>query len=98
MYVFDTLIHHSERTPLSMLYSPENWQLILINHEPSFGTTMDRPAYLDNVELVMGDQWRTALSDMDDEKLSKILGDVLDEDRLAALAKRRDALIKNLNH
>lgn len=92
MYVFDTLIHNSERTPLSMLYNLDNWQLILVNHENSFGVTIGRPAYLENVELKIGDQWRTALSDMDDEKLSKNLGDVLDKGRLAALAKRRDAL------
>ena len=75
-----------------MLYNLDNWQLILVNHENSFGVTIGRPAYLENVELKIGDQWRTALSVMDDEKLSKNLGDVLDKGRLAALAKRRDAL------
>ena len=94
MYVYDTLVHNPERTPLSMLYSPDDWQLMLVNHENSFGTRKDRPAYLKNIELEIGDQWRTALLDIDDQKLRENLGDLLDKRRLEALAKRRDALIE----
>jgi hypothetical protein len=97
MYVFDALIHNSARTPLSMLYSPDNWQLMLVNHANSFSTKKDRPTYLKNIELTIGDQWQSALVELDDEKLRKNLGDVLDERRLAALAKRRDALIEDSN-
>ncbi len=98
MYVYDVLIHNPARTPLSMLYSPDNWQLVLVNHENSFSTKKDRPAYLKNIEFTIGDQWRTALLALDDEELRKNLGDVLDKRRLSALAKRRDALIEHLNH
>jgi hypothetical protein len=80
-----------------MLYSPDNWQLMLVNHENSFSTKKDRPAYLKNVALTIGDQWRAALLEIDDEKLRAELGDVLDKRRLAALAKRRDALIEDSN-
>jgi len=95
MYVFDALIHNPGRTPQSMLYNPDNWQLLLIGHETSFSANDGRPAYLNKIELVIGDQWRTALLELDDEKLHENLGDVLDEQRLAALARRRDALIEN---
>ena len=94
MYVYDALIHNPVRTPLSMLYSPDNWQLMLVNHENSFSTKKDRPTYLKNIELTIGDQWRTALLEIDDERLQAELGDVLDKRRLKALAKRRDALIE----
>ncbi len=97
MYVYDALIHNPVRTPLSMLYSPDNWQLMLVNHENSFSTKKDRPAYLKNVALALGDQWRTALVEIDDERLRAELGDVLDKGRLKALAKRRDALIEGSN-
>jgi len=97
MYVYDALIHNPARTPLSMLYSPDNWQLMLVNHENSFGTKKGRPTYLKNIELTIGDQWRTALLEIDDEKLRAELGDVLDKRRLRALAKRRDALIEDSN-
>ncbi len=98
MYVYDALIHNPARTPLSMLYSPDNWQLMLVNHENSFSTKMGRPTYLKNVELTIGDEWRTALLRMEDEILRKNLGDVLDKRRLAALTRRRDALIEGSNH
>ena len=97
MYVHDALIHNPVRTPLSMLYSPDNWQLMLVNHENSFSTKKDRPTYLKNIELTIRDQWRTALLKLDDEKLRNNLGDVLDKRRLSALAKRRDALIEDSN-
>ena len=95
MYVYDALIHNPARTPLSMLYSPDNWQLMLVNHGNSFSTKKDRPTYLKNIELTIGDQWRTALLALDDEKLRAELGDVLGKRRLTALAKRRNALIED---
>jgi hypothetical protein len=67
---------------------------VLVDHERSFGTNVGRPDYLGEIELAVGDQWRTALSDLDDEALLTTLGDALDDDRLAALAARRDALLK----
>jgi hypothetical protein len=93
MYVFDALIHNPSRTPSSMLYSPDDWLLMLVDHENSFRARTGRPAYQENIELSIGDQWRTALLELDDEKLSMNLGDVLDERRLAALLERRDVLI-----
>jgi len=95
MHVFDALIHNSARTPLSMLYYPDDWQLLLLNHEHSFGKAKSRPAYLENRELVVGDEWRTALLELNNKRLRANLGDVLDRRRLAALAKRRDALIRD---
>jgi len=92
MHVFDALIHNSTRSPLTMLYGPEDFQLMLVDHRDSFGTEIGRPAYLGSIELTIGDEWRTALRELDDEKLRKNLGDVLDKNRLTALATRRDAL------
>jgi len=98
MYVFDALIHNATRTPSSMLYSPDDWLLILVDHENSFDAERGRPTYLENIELAIGDQWRTALLELDDEALRAVLGDVLDDKRLTALAKRRDALVGESLH
>jgi hypothetical protein len=76
-----------------MLYSPDDLSLMLIDHENSFGTSLDRPAYIKDIELVIGDQWRSALSELNNEVLRSEFGDVLDDDRLAALETRRDALL-----
>jgi len=94
MKVFDVLIGNHERTPSSMLYSPEDWLLMLIDHEKSFGTEINRPLYQKEIELPIGDQWLTALLDLDDSELHEELGDVLDGRRLKALSDRRDTLIK----
>jgi hypothetical protein len=79
------------------LYSPDDWLLILVDHENSFSTTMSRPAYVKEIELAIGEQWRMALLEIDDETLRTNLGDVLDKRRLAALSKRRDAMITDSN-
>ena len=94
MSVFDTLIHNTARTPSTMVYSPDDWSLMLVDHENAFGVQQEWPAYPEGVELSVGDQWRTALQALDNEALRSGLGDVLDERRLSALASRRDALIR----
>ena len=78
-----------------MIYSPDDWLLILIDHEKSFGMNLGRPEYLREIELVVGDEWRAALLKLDDNVLHAQLADVLDADRLATLAKRRDALLSH---
>jgi len=98
MHIFDVLIGNGARTPSSMLYSPEDWLLMLVDHENSFGMETDRPAYLKEIELAIGDQWRTGLLELNDEVLRANLGEVLDEHRLAALSKRRDAVITGSSH
>jgi len=97
MFVFDSLIYNAARTPSTMLYSPEDWLLMLVDNENSFGAEQGRPAYLKDIDLTIGEQWRTALLDIDDETLRTILGDVLDNRRITALAKRRDALLDDSN-
>ena len=93
MHVFDALIHNASRSPSSMVYSPDDWLLLLIDHANSFTTDDDRPLHLKNTDLSVGEQWRTALQELDDEYLREELADVLGQQRLAALSNRRDALI-----
>ena len=80
-----------------MIYSPEDWLLMLVDNENSFAAEQGRPAYLKDIELTVGEQWRTALLEIDDETLATNLGDVLDKRRITALAKRRDALLDDSN-
>jgi hypothetical protein len=94
MYVFDTLIGNPARTPSSMLYSPEDWLLMLVDHERAFDMDLERPAYLYETELRIGDQWRSRLHDLSDDLLQEELGAVLDAERQQALHQRRDSLIK----
>ena len=93
MFVFDALIHNTARTPSMMVYNPDDWLLMLVDHENAFGVQQEDLANLEDVELSVGNQWRTVLQALDDETLRTGLGDVLNEERLSALAGRRDALI-----
>jgi calcineurin-like phosphoesterase family protein len=95
MYIFDELMRNSARTPLSMLYSPDNWLLMLVSHEHSFGIGRSHPTYLRDVEFAIGEQWRKVLRQLNNDVLLAELGDVLDKHQLAALGDRRDRLIES---
>lgn len=100
MYVFDSLIYNQGRQRKNMLYSTDNWQLILAEHKNSFSTKRGLPTYVASVEdqtgnkLELGGGWQEALSELTDRYLKEELGDVLDRRRINALAKRRDDLLK----
>lgn len=94
MQVFDLLIANPSRSAGSMLYSHNRWQLMLVDNAQGFGTESDLATTRENTELAIGHQWREALEAIDDRQLRASLGDVLGDQRLGALAKRRDALIE----
>ena len=93
MYVYDTLVYNRGRGKSSMLYNLENWQLILPNNSNSFDARRGRPSYLEKIQLEVNSYWNKALSSLDDETLAETFGDILDERRIKALAKRRDLLL-----
>ena len=97
MFVFDALIHNVSRSPSSMLFEQENWLLMLVDHMDSFSLSGALPASAQGADLVVGDQWRTALLFINDKVLRRELGDVLDRERMTALRQRRDLLLELWN-
>ena len=95
MYVWDTLVYNPGRLPQNMLYSTDNWQLILNAHQRSFANKRGRPPWLQQASLDVTETWSDALAELTDERLQEQLGDVLDKKRLAALGKRRDQLLED---
>lgn len=95
MRVFDALIDNSARSPSTMLYQSADILLILVDHGAAFGTGTVWPGHSANAGFVVGNQWKTALRKLDDAALRAELGDVMDEQRLAGLTQRRDALLNN---
>ena len=55
----------------------------------------DRPRHLENVDLEIGDGWRSALSGLTDDVIEREFVGILDKRRRNALAARRDALLGN---
>ena len=100
MYIFDSLIYNQDRQQDNMLYSIDNWQLILTGHQNSFSKKRGLPTYVENMEvrsgtkLHLGGGWQKALAAMTDDYLKEKLGDVLDKGRIKALGKRRDNLLE----
>jgi len=94
MYVFDALTYNIGRNPAFMIYSPDNWQLILTKHDQAFKNSKKRPPYLRKTTLEFSSDWVNALRELTDEALQDELGDVLGKRELAALGKRRDLLIQ----
>ncbi len=76
-----------------MLYSTDNFQLILVGHDNSLATGRGRPAYLREVPLEIGATWTEVLASLDEEQLNEALEDVLDRRRIRALLRRRDELL-----
>lgn len=100
MYIFDSLIYNEGRQRKNMLYSTDNWQLILAGHRNTFSTSRGLPIYVANMEdqtgnrLVLGGGWKKALSELTDDHLAAELSDALDTRRIRALGRRRDNLLK----
>jgi hypothetical protein len=94
MYVYDSLIYNVGRNRQRMLYSPGDWQLLLVGHADAFGTRKGRPRHLEQAPVTVNDAWREALAGLDDAVLESELGDVLDARRRRALLARRDELLK----
>lgn len=99
MYIFDSLIYNQGRQWQNMLYSTDNWQLILTGHRDSFATSRGLPPYVASMEKQTGSKlnpgggWRKALSALTESEINEKLGDVLDKRRIKALIRRRDGLL-----
>ena len=93
MYMFDALIHNDGRSFNRMIYAPDRWQLILIEHENAFATRRGIPRHLASAPIELTDGWRLALEMLDADYVKQQLGDVLDKGRIRAFNARRDNLL-----
>ena len=93
MYVFDALIYNEGRTLSRMIYSPDEWRLMLIGHQNAFSTRSGLPAYLRNIELDLGDGWQEALGALTRDVVDEAFDGILDRRRRRALLERRDELL-----
>jgi hypothetical protein len=93
MSVFDALIYNTGRSLPSILYSLDNWQLLLVQHDRAFAAREGRPKHLQTKELNLTDAWKDALTALTDDVLADRFSDVLDKKRLRSLGARRNELL-----
>ncbi len=93
MSVFDALIYNTGRSPRSILYSLDNWQLLLVRHDKAFAAREGRPKFLKSRELILTTAWKDALTALTDDVLADQFSDVLDKKRLHSLGARRNELL-----
>ncbi len=67
MSVFDALIYNTGRSPRSILYSLDNWQLLLVRHDKAFAAREGRPRHLKSRELNLTTAWKDALTALTDD-------------------------------
>ena len=97
MYVFDTLVYNEGRSADEIEYTRSDWQLVLTGNRRLFAAKSNKPRYLASVDLTLPDRLIDRLKDLDEEQLTKQLGDVLDGRRRHALLNRRDLLLLTTN-
>jgi hypothetical protein len=97
MYLFDALSFNEARTPSRMLYSVDNFELLLVGNNFSFSTNRGRPEHLSGVPVELTPAWEQALRGLNEAELADALGDVLDRRRIRALLERRDYLLEIAN-
>jgi hypothetical protein len=96
MYAFDILIYNEGRSTNRMLYSPDNWQLMLVGHERAFSTRKGRPGYLEPIVVELTPAWRRALERLTPELLEEEFDGILDSRRQRALLERRDEMLESM--
>lgn len=93
MMIFDTLIANDARSADTIYYNLTNWQLMLVGYNSAFSLSTAKSTRFKDGKIRIGRSWQEALKSIDTDTLQTTLGDVLDERRIRALAKRRDLLL-----
>lgn len=94
MYIFDTLIYNQRKPETSILYSTDNYQLILAGNSDAFDSKRGKPRHLAAAPLDLDKSWVDALESLTDDRMNQAFADVLDKRRITALSRRRDLLLK----
>ncbi|MEJ2513633.1 MAG: metallophosphoesterase [Gammaproteobacteria bacterium] len=94
MYVFDALIHNSDRTLQNVVYDADSWMLYLIDHSRSFRLEGTFPPDLAGAEPKIAPALQARLAALDDETLHRELSEWLTRDQIRAVLKRRDRILE----
>lgn len=93
MNVLDVLIHNTDRTQESALFT-RDWTLVLIDHSLAFRTHLKRPRLLYMGELQLPPALAERLGTLDAAQLQQALSPRLQKRQIEAILKRRDQLLR----
>lgn len=89
--VFDALIGIDDRDPENILFTPEDWKLWLIDHEEAFPASPGSPRRFENLRFP--NRLAKAMTELDEESVSRSLGKLLRPSQIQTLLVRRDELL-----
>ena len=96
MKIFDVLIYNNDRNTGNILFQMDEWQIWLIDHTRAFLTRNDLPKGLKWSKLILSDNFRTRLENLDKAELKQRLAKYLHRKQITYILKRRDKILKNL--
>ncbi len=94
MVAFDTLTYNVDRTLQNIVYDKDTWMLYLIDHSRGFRLNTGRPKDIRKVDLVMSQDLVEALQGLTLEQLRTEMGDLLIQDQMRAILRRRNQLVE----
>ncbi|HKE45138.1 MAG TPA: metallophosphoesterase [Steroidobacteraceae bacterium] len=94
MNVWDVLIHNADRNQGNALWT-KDWTLVLIDHTRAFGAQVQNPTLLYRGGAYVPPALAKRLATLNQETLTKTLGQYLQRRQIDAILKRRDLLLKN---
>jgi hypothetical protein len=92
--IFDALIGNANRKPADILGLVKREQVLLIDHSKAFSTSHDLPAGIRET-LSVPAPLAEALENLNRKDLGKQLGELLSDEQIGALLKRRDRILGN---
>ncbi len=94
MRIFDLLIDNNDRNSANILVEANHQQLIWINHSHAFSENSRLSVNIDKSDIQLTPQLQKALRNLTQERLEETLGNLLNQEQMSALMKRRDHILE----
>jgi ribosomal protein L29 len=93
VYAFDGLAGNEGRTPDTLLFDADEWNVYVTSHARAFGNGRAFPPYLKAAPPKPGTELRRRLGQLDEKTLTAVLGELIDARGRKSILERRDALL-----
>jgi hypothetical protein len=93
--LWDILVFNEDRNLTNLLWTDDDFTLLLIDHSLSFRGTKGRPKQYASVELEMSDYMRSRLEKLNQAELMPLLSPYLHPTQIEAMLARRDQMLRD---